>query len=440
MPRLTVPLTPATCDSLKPAAGKQVARKSDGAVAGLQLEAKIVKCTNGSGKIRETVSRWWRWRYRVGGKDTTITLGQYPTLTLAGAREKARELQAEYLADPTLEAYRQRQSKPVDLTFGQWFEQWLTDPMSGISRKGGRQPLNRAAVQQVRSAYARILGPVSDTRLAELTQAQIRPLIEAYSSEAPTLARRLYQYVSRSLLEAVPDHIEDTPLRGAAFKMAARKPRPHKVADNLDEIRTAVLNGTSGESVKGAYRLQWWTLCRPGEAAGARWDEFDLDAATWTIPASRMKMEEEVTRPLPRQAVVFLRSLDRRSQWLFPSERRDGPINPNSISIAVCNAGLQGQHTPHAVRHTGATWLNNQTVIVGQRPDGSDEYSPRFHPDWIEAQLAHAVGGVRGLYNRAKWLEPRRAMMQVWADHLDTATTGNEQQPEQAENLDRVLM
>ncbi|WP_421296642.1 tyrosine-type recombinase/integrase [Aeromonas sp. 604534] len=425
MPKITMPLTPKSCDALKPAAGKKIARKSDGASPGLLLEARMVNQNKADGGTREVLCKWWRWRYRHNGKDSTLTIGSYPATTLAAARDKAHEMSESFRKDPTMSAYRQNGGSATEsVTFGEWFYRWLDDPKSGVSRSdGGRQPLHPAAVRQVRSAFSRILGSVADVRLADLTIGHIKPHIEGYSDTAPVLARRLKQYVSRCLLEAVPEHLSDTPLRGAEFKMGAKRPHPHPelIENEIGEIISAVLGGPAGAEVKGAYILQWWTLCRPGEAAGARWDEFDLDAGTWTIPGERMKMGLATTRPLPRQALAFLKALPRRGPWLFPSQRREGPISSNSISVAVCGAGLQGRHTPHSIRHFSSSWLNGHYEVL-ERDEYGDitKINRPFHPDWIERQLAHVPGTIRGVYNRAEYLPERRFMMQTWANHLDT--------------------
>ncbi|MEB0019988.1 tyrosine-type recombinase/integrase, partial [Pseudomonas sp. RTB3] len=157
-----------------------------------------------------------------------------------------------------------------------------------------------------------------------------------------------------------------------------------------------------------AFRLMWLTLCRPGEAAEAQWSEFDLDNATWTIPAERMKKRVEHTAPLPRQAVELLRTLHGitgHRVHLFPN--RDDYSRPMSIAsfrqmLKVLN--WAGRYSPHATRTTGSTRLNEMG----------------FPTDWIERQLAHIEpNAVRRTYNHAKHMTNRAQMMQQWADLLD---------------------
>ena len=157
-----------------------------------------------------------------------------------------------------------------------------------------------------------------------------------------------------------------------------------------------------------AFRLMWLTLCRPGEAAEARWAEFDLDAALWKIPAERMKKRKEHVTPLPAQAVAMLRALHGitgRHAHVFPGrDDRTRPMAAASFRQALNVLGWGGKYSPHATRTTGSTRLNEMG----------------YASDWIERQLAHVeANAVRRTYNQAEHLTDRARMMQQWADMLD---------------------
>lgn len=162
-----------------------------------------------------------------------------------------------------------------------------------------------------------------------------------------------------------------------------------------------------------AFRLMWWTLCRPIEIAEARWEEFDLGAAVWRIPEGRMKMRREHAVPLPTQAVEMLRALHGvtgRHALLFPNrDDRTKAMATASFRQALRVLGWAGKFSPHAARTTGSTLLNGMG----------------YSADWIERQLAHAEpNAVRRTYNHADYLADRSRMMQQWADTLDAWKNG----------------
>ncbi|WP_322996687.1 site-specific integrase [Castellaniella sp.] len=185
----------------------------------------------------------------------------------------------------------------------------------------------------------------------------------------------------------------------------------HKTALTVEQIGKLLLdfdNHRCTFQVNYCMQLMWWTLVRPSEAAEAEWSEFDLAAATWSIPARRMKAKKAHTVPLLHQAVEMLKGLHmltggRRN--LFPGrDNRNGPMSVASLRQALKVLGWSGVYSPHATRTTGSTRLNE----MGYRPDA------------IEAQLAHAdQNNVRRAYNHATYFDERRAMMQDWADHLE---------------------
>jgi integrase len=161
---------------------------------------------------------------------------------------------------------------------------------------------------------------------------------------------------------------------------------------------------------KLALHLLLLLMVRKSELTGARWEEVDFDAAKWSIPAERMKMEHPHLVPLPRQAVEMLRELHALaggSEWIFPSNRARGK---RPISKTTLNAALRGldlgvrPFTIHDLRRTASTHL----------------HEAGFNGDWIEMALAHKTQGVRGVYNRARYLEDRRAMHQWWSDMVDS--------------------
>lgn len=191
------------------------------------------------------------------------------------------------------------------------------------------------------------------------------------------------------------------------------------------EFRTLLLaidNYHGGIVVKSALKLAPLVFQRPGELRGAKWEEINFDESMWTIPSQRMKRGVHGKEygdphfvPLSKQALEIFKNLHLytgSSDFCFPSPKsKDRCISENSVRTALLALGYKSdQHTWHGFRASARTMLDEQLevdILV------------------IEAQLAHAVKDANGrAYNRTKYLKQRTAMMQVWADYLDSLKNG----------------
>ena len=184
-----------------------------------------------------------------------------------------------------------------------------------------------------------------------------------------------------------------------SWSTATIRPLPYgDVAGALDRI------DTSGASLatRLCVRFVALTACRSGEVRGARWDEIDLDAATWTIPGDRMKAGKAQRVPLTEAALDVLRQAEThrdRSGLVFPSPR-GRQLSDNTLSKLFRDLGLPG--TPHGLRSSFRDWC-------------AETGKPR---ELAEAALAHTVGGVEGAYFRSDLFEARRRLMADWARFL----------------------
>ena len=163
-----------------------------------------------------------------------------------------------------------------------------------------------------------------------------------------------------------------------------------------------------------ALRMVILTATRPGEVRGARWAEFDLDAALWVIPPERMKMRAEHRVPLSRQAVEVLRSMQTLSggrELAFPSPVYPSkPLSENTFNSALARMGYKNTATAHGFRALFSTVANESG----------------WNPDVIERQLAHKEQNeIRAAYHRSTYMQDRERLMQWWADYLDGRKAGN---------------
>lgn len=138
------------------------------------------------------------------------------------------------------------------------------------------------------------------------------------------------------------------------------------------------------------------------------WSEVDDTQALWLIPAGKMKRGKDHLVPLPRQALAILKEMRARigaSKYVFPSDRRDDrPMSENSVLYLIHRIGYKGRMTGHGFRSVASTWANEHG----------------YNPDAIEMQLSHTPADkVRSIYNRAKYLPDRVAMLQAWADWFE---------------------
>jgi len=200
---------------------------------------------------------------------------------------------------------------------------------------------------------------------------------------------------------------------GKAFNAPKVVNLPTLKPDQLPDL----MQKLSGASIKIVTRslIEWQlnTMVRPGEAAGARWEEINFEKKHWEIPAERMKKRRAHIIPLSTQALELLEDLQPISghrEYVFPSDNNPrNPASSQTANMALKRMGLKGKLVSHGLRALASTTLNEQG----------------FDPDVIEAALAHVdQNAIRAAYNRAEYLERRRVMMQWWSSHIEEATTG----------------
>ena len=173
------------------------------------------------------------------------------------------------------------------------------------------------------------------------------------------------------------------------------------IAAALDVVNTS----SSSPTVKLCMAFLILTCTRSGEARGARWNEIDLDAATWTLPASRMKSNREHRIPLSRQPIEILdaaQELRDDSGLVFPSPATGRPLDDKTLTKCLKAVGLSDLMTIHGCRRTFRNWC-------------ADSGQPR---ELAEAALAHTVGGVEGSYFTSDMIDRRRELMDAWADYI----------------------
>ncbi|SPA46775.1 tyrosine-type recombinase/integrase [Cupriavidus taiwanensis] len=381
---------------------------------------KPYRLADGSGmylEISPAGGKYWRLKYRFAGKEKRLALGVYPEVTLAEAR-KRRERAREKLAagiDPS--EVKRAEKRTLRLNAENSFEavarEWHVKYAPTWSDNHGARLMRRLEVDAFPWIGDR---PVADLRPPELLDV----LRRVERRGAIETAHRLHDNIGQVLRYAVATGRAErdvaADLRGALPPVQKRHfaavTDPAKVAELLHAIE-----GYKGTfPVSCALRLSPLLFQRPGELRNAEWSEFDLDAATWEIPASRMKRTKQGKAtgaahivPLPTQAVTILRELQPLTgtrRFVFPSVRTaDRPMSDNTVNAALRRLGYDKETmTGHGFRALARTILEEVLSVPAAI---------------IEAQLAHAVKDPLGrAYNRTAHLPQRREMMQRWADYL----------------------
>ncbi|HEX7113696.1 MAG TPA: integrase arm-type DNA-binding domain-containing protein [Steroidobacter sp.] len=355
--------------------------------------------------------RWWRLKYRYGGRECGISLGIYPDVSLKAARERRDEARRLLASGVDPSAHRKAERAASAQRFEALAREWLAGEEKKLA------PATYAKAKWLLESW--LLPALGAQPIGEITPAELLGVLRRVESRgihetaqrAKQLAGRIFRYAIATG-RAERDITAD--LRGALVPPATRNRAAITEPARVGELLRAIDGYIGQPATLYALRLAPYVFVRPGELRAAEWREFDLKAAEWRIPASRMKMREPHIVPLSRQAVAILEELRRLTgggRYLFPSLRTpERPISENTLNAALRRLGYSGEEmTAHGFRAMASTLLNERG----------------FPPDVIELQLAHKERNkVRAAYNRAERLEERRKMMQAWADYLDSLRAG----------------
>lgn len=354
--------------------------------------------------------RYWRLKYRHGGKEKRLAFGVYPEVSLKAARDRRAEARAliEAGADP-MQAKRAaalQAEKEQAATFEAVAREWL-------GHQSGKWQAGTLAMIRG-SLEADVFPKIGARPLAQLRPREVAAIVKGIEARgAGETAGRVLQRIRAVFRYAVVhERIDSNPMLdlrpGELLKPRQVKHRA-ALADKDLPAFLAMLDAYEGDpTTKAALRLLMLTAVRPGELRGARWAEFDTDAAAWRVPAERMKMKREHLVPLSRQALEVIEAQRRISgggELVFPSPFYPGKLlSENTLNSALARMGYKGEHSAHGFRALFSTVANEC---------GHD-------PDVIERQLAHAERNeVRAAYHRATYLKDRAELLQWWADYLD---------------------
>jgi len=373
-------------------------------------EAKAYTLGDGQGLsliIEPNGSKSWRFRYRLAGKPKMISLGVYPTITLADARSRrddARKLVAEG-KNPS--EVRKEQKIALQTESESSFEKIATEWHQMKSAKW-----SKGYASDIMEAFQNDIFPyvglrqVGEIKTLELLNV-LRKIEKRGALEKMRKVRQRCSEVFRYAIATERAEFNPAADLSSALDVHQSNHFPFLKADEIPDFVRALDSYTGSRLVLIATKLLMITGVRTIELRAALWSEFDLDNAIWEIPAERMKMRRSHLVPLSAQALDLLNELKIMTgnyRYVFP-ERNDPnkPMSEASINQLIKRIGYGGRVTGHGFRHMFSTILHEH------------DYSSA----WIEMQLAHVdKNSIRGTYNHAQYLEKRREMIAFYSLYL----------------------
>ena len=378
-------------------------------------------------QITPSGARSWLLRCKIGNRRRHMGLGGFPEVTLAQARERAREARdAIWRGDDPVAARRARRAELAakqkrGLTFADAMEEFLVVKLAEFDndkhRKQWRATLDKYATPT--------LGPLLVEEITvQDVQRTLAPIWIDKTETASRLRGRIEAVLAWSTVNGHRDG--DNPARWRG-NLDAVLPKPSRIAKvehhpalALTDVADwfAELRSRDGMATR-ALELMVLTVARSGEVRGATWAEIDTDTRLWTIPADRMKARKEHRVPLTEAAVTLLRSLPKMkgSGFVFPAPR-GGQLS--DMALSACMKRISHAQparyldprsgrpaVPHGLRSSFRDWAAERT---------------EYPSDMAEIALAHKVGSdVERAYRRGDMLEKRRAMMEAWSQFLHAA-------------------
>ena len=386
---------------------------SDIQIRNLKAREKAYRLSDGGNlciEVKPNGSKLWKLFYRVDGRMKTMSFGAYPEVSLARARERRLEAKA-MLADgidPMAKAKADREEKKAltEHTFAAIAEELL--------EKGRKEGLAQTTLDKKTWLLGMANNDLGPRPIREINAAEIlKPLQRVQAEGNYESARRLRSIIGQVFRYAVAtaraDNDPTYALRGALVTPKVTHRAALTSHDGFKGLIRAVWAYEGAIETQAALKLLALLYPRPGELRLAKWPEFDLEKAIWTIPAERTKMRRAHTKPLPALAVEILQNLKQHTgnhEFAFPSQLSPGkPISENTLNGALRRLGFsKDEHTSHGFRASASSLLNE---------------SGKWSADAIEAELAH-VGAdqVRKAYHRARYWDERVRMANWWAVQL----------------------
>lgn len=386
----------------------------DGTIPGLTLLAS--KAGTGS----------WRLRYYVGAKQKQVVIGQYPAWGIADVREKAKALRR--AVDVGVDVAVEKQMTKLEAA-----NQMTVDGLAASYFEKAEKELHPHTFKQRKSVHARFVSPEIGTFPADaVTPAHVVEVVRQSLNGGKTIPRIVLLHVAQLYHHAVGNAVcSSNPCRDIRESAVVGKQEAPKQRTALNAIELGAFLpalATIPRPYALAIRLMLLTGVRVGTLSESKVSEFDLDAGLWRVPHDRRKNRRHTTGPfvipLLPVAVEWIRELIQLAdgdEYLLPVESRRHSDARNSMSkrttlgdwldkMHACGGGAWRRITPHDLRSTCKSWLSELRI----------DYETR------QRYLDHALEGMDAIYDRADYLDHRRAAADTWLAFLSNCESGKE--------------
>jgi integrase len=408
MPKISKPLTTTEVKNYKPK--DKMYKKPDG--KGLWLV------------IMPNASKFWRYDFRYGGKNLSMSFGTYPLITLKDAREK-REHARELLSNNINPISEKRIKKASEsLTLQNVIDEWIN-----LREKSS----STATITQNKRILKNITDWLGNIAIKDIKRVDIISALEKLQSRGVIeTAHRLLSLVNKIYMFAVTKEYTEHNIIADIDKKSVLIPNKkdtHLAAvTDPKEIKQLLIDINSiGEKLKSdistifIFKIIPYVFVRSENIRFMCWDDIDLEKGIWEIPKEKMKMKVDFVCPLPKQAVSILKQIEpfsrHRSRFVFPSPyKNDRGVSGATLSDTLNKLGYQNKHSFHGFRSMFSTIAHELYKEHG------------FHSDIIESCLAHKEKNrVKAAYNRTskfKYFDEKKELLQWYADWLDKLKQG----------------
>lgn len=383
------------------------------AVDNAKPREKKWKLADGAGLhllIHPNGGKYWRFKYRVDGKEQEMALGVYPEVSLKLARQRhqaAREMLANGV-DPNKDK-RDRKLAAVDAasnTFGGLAQEWVEVKLSGLTEATIERNTSVLNLHLLPHLGHRPVGDITPPELLSvLRRVEATGAVET-PRRAKSIAGQIFTFaVATGRCERDPSADIRDALKPTQSTHYGALVKP----DEVGRLMLAIDDYHGSLVVRCALLMSALTFQRPGNVRSMEWDEIEGDE--WHIPKEKTKTREPIIVPLSKQAARVLEEvapLTGNGRYVLPSARGGSrQLSDGAVRTALRSMGYdRSQMTAHGFRAMARTLLDE---ALNQRVE------------WIEMQLGHRVADVHGrAYNRTQFLPERKKMMQRWGNYLDT--------------------
>lgn len=356
-------------------------------------------------------SAYWRYKYRMFGKEKLFTLGVYPMVSLAEARDK--HFEAYKLVSEKIDPQEVRKAKDKkaradhENTFQLMAEEWYELNKAAWEPSYANTVKRRMENDLYPDLANRPIKNITGTQLLEVLQKIEKREAYEMARRALSIAGAVFRYcIAKGRLETDPSaHLKELLSKYKKTHHAALEAKDipdfiHKLDRN--EMQLSI-------ETRNLVELMLLTFPRTNELVQARKEHFDRKEKLWMIPGEMMKMDNDHIVPLSRQAMAIVNrqwDLFPKNPYLFPSKHSTAKhMSKGTILSALDAMGYRNTHTGHGFRALAMSTIKEKL---------------KYQHEIVDRQLAHAPkNSVDKAYDRAKYLDDRILMMQDWADYID---------------------